>query len=266
MIVLNNIDMTGLNQGLRGLANLGIPMAKVVKKETGELIKTLVKLSPPKERSRAQFNMETDVRSRFAYAATGGERDFAATSGSMGTQGLKWYAVDEHYLRGVGPELDLRKESSEAIYKKFRNLTRKGRVVVGFKHPRKRQKILISQKWVATKQQISSVVARIKRNYGRLKAGWMSAVRDGKIILSAGNPPPLWVKKHLNAGTRGWSKDETNSRDKPAFTIANTAKGVSSHTVRSVVELALKVRAKAMADNAATYFKGKKHLADYARV
>lgn len=265
-MITAEIDMTGFNAGIVAMMrSVGATSRQIVEKETGELIKTLVKLSPPKDPSRSKYKAETDVRSRMAMASSGGYRGFEETSGSTGASGIKWYAVDEKFLRGVLPENDMRKESDDKVFKAFRTYNKKGRMNLAFKHPRERQRVLISQRLLATPQQINSIVKRVKKSFGRLKAAWMVASSLGPIRLTGGNLPPNWVKDHANMKARGRFENGLSTTENPSFTIANFAKGISDKAITGIVRGALSVRAKAMLKNAELYTSGKKNLADYAR-
>jgi hypothetical protein len=264
-MITANIDMTGFNAGVAALIrSVGATSRVVVQKETGELIKELVKRSPPKDRARSQYKAETDVRSRFAYAATGGFRDFAKTSASASSSGVKWYAVDSQHLRGVLPENDMTKESTDAVYREFRKYGRTGRKVLQFKHPRRSQRVMISQKLLVTKKQVGEIVKRVKTKFGRLKAGWLVAVASGNIRISGANTPPAWVSVHSN-GAKGRFSNNLSEEHNPSFTIANFAKGITDKAMNWIVASALNVRAAKMKQNAALFTSGKKTLADYAR-
>jgi hypothetical protein len=265
-MITAEIDMTGFNAGIVAMMrSVGATSRQIVEKETGELIKTLVKLSPPKDPARSKFKAETDVRGRMAMASNGGYRGFDETSGSVGASGIKWYAVDEKFLRGVLPENDMRKESDDKVFKAFRTYNKKGRMNLAFKHPRERQRILISQKLLATQQQINSIVKRVKKSFGRLKAAWMVSAVFGPIKLSAGNRPPKWVSDHVSLKSKGRFESGLSTPENPSFTIANFAKGIGHKAINSIVASAVSIRAKAMLKNAELYTSGKKNLADYAR-
>ena len=264
-MITADVDMTGFNAGIAALLrSVGATSREIVEKETGELIKTLVKLSPPRDLSRSKFKAETDVRSRFAMAATGGFRDFNSTSGTIGASGVKWYSVDEKFLRGVMPENDMTKESTDAVMKVFRTYNKNGRKNLAFKHPRQRQRVIISQKLLATKKQIGAIVNKVKGNFGRLKAAWMVSTQSGAIKISGGNRPPAWVTKHIQ-GAKGRFENNLSTPQNPNFAIFNFAKGISDKAINSIVASAVSIRAKAMLKNAALYTSGKKNLSDYAR-
>lgn len=259
-----DIDMSGYNRAAEALLrSVGVTSRVFVEKETGELIKTLVRLSPPKDPSRSRFKAETDVRSRFALAATGGFRNFEDTTGTG--DGVRWYSVDESFLRGALPENDMTKESFENLYKTFRKYNKRGRTNTSFNPPRKRQRVLISQKLLATKNQITKIASKVKKNFGRLKAAWMVATIGGAIKLSGGNRPPKWVTNHLNYQSRGRFENGLSVPHNASFTIANFAKGIGSKEVNRLAGLAVSIRTKAMMQNSDLYTKGKKNMADYAR-
>ena len=158
--------------GIQGLIQkCRINSRVVVKKETGELIKMLVKVSPPKDLAKSKSQVEAGLRYKFAMAAEGGFRSFENTSGTIGPSGVKWYFVDGKFLRGVAPQSDKRKESPSGLIKLYRTLSKGGRVIVPFKHPRKRQRVMISTKILVTKGQLAKTAALLKTKFGRLKAG-----------------------------------------------------------------------------------------------
>lgn len=264
-MIVAQVDMTGFNLGMIGLIKKAKLNAKtVVRKETGELIKTLVRTSPPADRKKSQDRAEQQVRKKFTALATGGYRDYERThpGGGISKTGVKWYYVDEHFLRGVAPQSDMRKASHQTVYRIFRKANSKGRIIVPFKHPRKRQRVMISTKLLVTKRQIGQVVAHVKRNFGRLKAAWLVAVTSGVIPLTGSGLPPRWVSVHA-AGARGAFINGLSNGDKPNFTIINRAKGIGQRTVNFLVQRAVNIRAKAMKANTLLFTKGKKHLSDY---
>jgi hypothetical protein len=135
---------------------------------------------------------------------------------------------------------------------------------LAFKHPRKRQRVLISQKILATPKQISEIVGRVKKSFGRLKAAWLVSTKTGAIKLTGGNRPPLWVSKHVE-GAKGRYENGLSTPNNPNFTITNFANGIGHKAINSIVASAVSIRAKAMLKNADLYTRGKKNLADYAR-
>ncbi len=252
--------MSGFNAGMRGLARIGIPMAKIVKKETGELIKTLVNVSPAADARK----IKDDITRKFELQRLDINPKFPP--GKTSKTGLQWVSVNEHYLTGISPTLDERNASVEELKQLSYHITKKGRIRKPFMHPRTDQKVLLLAKILTKESTVKRLAAAKAKNRGRLKASWMAAVRDGKIVLSSGRlMPPQWVKNHVNSGIRGYARDNTNSDTSPSFTIASYAKGLKFRAERFFVQNALNIRAKAMAQNAANYFKRKKNVADYAR-
>lgn len=264
-MITASVDMTGFNAGIAGLQRaLGIETRRIVEKEAGELIKTLVRVSPPRDRSRSQFHAETDVRSRFEMAGNGGFRDFNGTSGTVGASGVKWYSVDEKLLRGVLPQNDMTGASVSEVYRTFRQYNKRGRIIKSFTHPRRRQRVSISQRLLVTKKQIAGVVKKVRANFGRLKAGWLVAVNTGVVRISGGRMPPAWVTNHSKSARGRVVENNLSNPQAPFITIANFAKGISSPLATSVARDAVQIRAKAMAANAALFGSGKKKLSQYA--
>lgn len=267
MITATFTTTPAFNAGINGLIQqCRINSKTVVAKETGELIKMLVKLSPPKDLAKSKAQATDDVFSKFDMARTGGGRDFESTSGRLGNSGVKWYSVDEKFLRGVTPQSDKRKSSPQDLYRMFRKISKGGRQVLTFKHPRKRQRVMISTKLLTTNAQVQKVAAIIREKFGRLKAGWCVAVAHGAVKIYGANMPPAWVTKHFG-GARGTYVNQLERKDFPSFTIINQARGISNpkHDMKWIVDLALKARAASMRTNALLFMKGKKKIADYAR-
>lgn len=255
------VDYSKFNAGVDGLIKkVGLNSELVVRKESGELIKTLVRLSPPKEPARTKFKIETAVRSKFGYAAEQNGRKF---TGNAGPSGIEWYSVDEKFLRGVLPQNDFRKKSDVQVYKYLNKVTKKGRLNLGFRHPRRRQRVSISQSIIVSEKQIKYVVKRQQSHVGRLKAAWATAVRDGQIRISG--TFPKYVQENLNNKTRGRYENGLKTAGNPNFTLVNFAKGVTSKSMRFFLQLALKARGAAMITNTRLLLSGKKNIGDYAQ-
>lgn len=260
------VDMRGMNAGIAGLIDrVGLNSAVVVAKEMGELIKTLVRISPPKDPKKTGESIRRNVIGKFEMAKHGGYRGFEETSGKVGASGIKWYSVDEKFLRGVKPESDRRDASADDLYRVYHRLTKKGRMIFPFRHPRRRQRVMISQKILTRDKTVDKVIVRVKGHRGRLKAGWLVSVLRGAIKITGANMPQKWVTKHLNSKTRGDFISGLNNKRFPSFTIMNRAKGISNAVATGFVNAAVKIRVKAMAANALLFMRGKKRLADYAR-
>lgn len=252
------------NRGLSALIHqAGLNAAAVVRKETGELIKTLVRLSPPKSPPLTRANIKDRTNAKFE-AIAGELRTLKNTSGKIGPLGVTWYSVDETFLRGVAPQQDQRAASAEEIYQLAKVTNKRGRRILGFQYPRRRQRVMIAGRIVTTKRQVAVVVARLQRHVGRLKAGWLVAVTGGDVRLTGAHLPPAWVTRHA-VGARGTYTDGTHHPQRPTFEIRNTARGIGGRAVRGIITAALRVRAKAMQANALLFMKGKKNLADYAK-
>ncbi len=256
-----SVDLTQFNKGIAGLIDrLGIEAKKVLKKEAGELTKTLIKISPPADPAKTRSKIENSIRNKFELAAN--ERSFENSADGLGVSktGLKWSFVDSHYLRGVAPQSDMRQATAQTIYNIYRKLTKSGRIVVNFKRPREHQKVMIATRILTKKSTLNKVIARVKSHVGRLKAGWL--VSFDALKPTGGNQPPAWVTRH-RAGARGQFTDQTSVKDFPTLTIRNYAKGAGSSAMKFFAQKAVNIRAKAMAANLKLFLSGKKNLSDY---
>lgn len=265
-------DMTGFNRGVNGLIKtLRVEPRIVIEKEGGELIKTLVRQSPPRNPSKSREGVRAEVGSRFEALGNANSSQFDAKSATVGSTGVKWYAWDNKFLWGTAPDLDGRKFSQELLRDVYYHTKvseyggTKGRIVTQFKNRNSRQRVVITRRILTTKQQTVKLAARINRNFGRLKAGWMIAVLRGVIRLTGANKPPSWVTRQLSPETRGDVQNQLAVPAHPSFTIINRAVGIGQRQVQGIVKIAVAIRAKAMATNITQFATGKKYLSQYAR-
>ncbi len=265
MNTATTVDISGFTRGLTGFVDrLGIEAPIVLKKEMGELVKTLVRTTPGADVEK----LTTFNEAKFAKVgdAQNSDTKWAHGGGKVGASGILWYAVDRNYLSGVAPQDDKRDATPEELEKLSWRITKGGRLnlpIKGHKH----QHALIWQTILTKRSTLKKMIAIKIKNRGRLKAGWLVAVAQGKLVLTGGNQPPQWVKRHMDGVHGGYAIDATATKNFPSFTIANTAKGVGNRKLNLnwIVQKALNIRAKAMSANLALFMRGKKHLSDYAR-
>ena len=261
------VDMTGFEKGLSEfIGATRIKTAVVVKKECGELIKTLVKITPPATPETTRQSITNQVYMTMS-ALDHVTRQIAEHKHSG--DGITYYAFDQNYLYGVASDKDMTSASVPELKKVFLSTKNSGglaRQIVDFNHPRKRQRVALAQRVMTTVRQRQKLIDYFWRHVGRLKAGWLVAVGDNIVTLKGANLPPRWVTRH-QVGARGTAVDNTNVKDFPSITISNFAAGVGSkkNNLNWLVRGALKIRIKAMATNATLYMQGKKNLSDYAK-
>lgn len=253
-----------LNEFNRGLARyqtqLGLDAKLVMKKELAELVKTLVKISPPKDRSKSMRNVKAKVDSRFTGLREQSNLFNSVTDVTTSKCGLKFWSANSKYLFGGAPDSDKTKANLtelRAIYYRTQKLSGSHRIVVPFRSPRRLQRVAITTRVITLQKQVKALGNRIAKNFGRLKAGWLAPVVRGAVSLSGQYTPPDWVTRHKN-GLRGDFINQLEQPQSPAFTIINRAKGVSGSQSKYFVGQALKIRAKAMKANAALILAGKK--------
>jgi hypothetical protein len=246
-----DVNINEFSRGLNRLStDIGLSAKRVMKKEVGELIKTLVKLSPPKNLATSKKKSEKDVGAVYRKPP---QDIFKGPQ--IGKKNTRWLYATPGALVGVDlpnwkPELNPTSAKRE-LYKaeKLKAWKRVGN--------RRNQSISILQRKVIKSATFNGVVSRIKASFGRLKAGWLAAVTKGDIQLAGGNKPPSWVTKHA-AKARGDRLNQLETPNNPSFTIINRAVGIGSPRVAAIVSTALRIRAKAMKKNAELILSGKK--------
>jgi hypothetical protein len=261
-----------MQRGFRALINqAGLNAKTVVRKETGEFIKTMVRLTPPKSRAKAMEKLRNEVEDTFDVLREGQNSAREDISGGkIGPAGIRWYSVSPAYLSGVAPESDQRTADTETLRRFYYStqVKRTGegvvkgvRIIKPFKYPRKFQKVRLSMTVLTTAAQIKKLATRIGKNFGRLKAGFLASVAAGVIRLTGGMPP-AWVTRHMS-GVRGSFVDEIENKGNPRFTVVNFALGVGTKKMRGIIQAAVNIRGKAMVKNALFFTKGKKRISDY---
>lgn len=265
-VLTATVDMTGFNAGMRGLIQkCRIAAPVVVKKEAGELIKELVLRSPPKDPKKSRAAIGTELEYKFRSISDNANSNMEGLRGGLGNGagGIRWLTVDSRFLFGVAPQKDFRKASVADLAKLRFQITKSGRsLILPFRHPRKRQRVLLVQAILTKKSTVAKLIARVRKNVGRLKAGWLVGVTEGKVSISGAKMPPAWVTVHVS-GARGRCDDFTGMPNKPAMVLANSAKGITQKGMNFIVQLAVKSRAASMVGNARAMFSGKKRLATY---
>ncbi len=268
---VEQIDYTVFNQGMAGLIEkCGLDSKLVVEKETGELIKTLVRISPPADPQRTRAAIEFQVDRKFGGLSENVNLEKASAQHSKKYPTI-WYASTPRYLFGVGERNDQRRASVETLRSLFLATKflggkgqKKARVVYPFLKRGGNQKVAILQRVLTTEAQRQRLKGRLKKNIGRLKAGWIVATNAGAIRTSSNFAIPSWVSKHA-AGARGRYENWLDTPGSPAFLIANNARGITGRAAAFLGQRAITIRGKAMLANARLIVAGKKNLADYAR-
>lgn len=246
-----DVDINEFSRGMNRLvARVGVDAKRMMKKEVGELIKTLVKLSPPKNTSTSKKKAEQDVRAVYRKPP---QDIFKGPQ--IGKKNTRWLYATPNALVGVDlqnwkPELNPASAKRE-LYKaeKLKAWKRVG--------DSRNQVISILQRKIVRAATFNGVVALIKSNFGRLKAGWLSAITKGDIQLTGGNKPPVWVTKHAGKA-RGDHINQLETPNNPSFTIINRAVGIGNPQVSKIVSNALHIRVHKMKKNAELILSGKK--------
>lgn len=226
----------------------------VVRVEGGRLVQTLIRFTPPEDRRKSEQGMENAILSKFSlldqarYAPSGGiaHRFEALHGGKHGQSDVRWYAWNARGLYGVAEDYDLTKatvDGLKAVYYQTRisRGRKKGRIIAGH---RGKQTVYLWQRYLTKPATVKRLVARLKKHFGRLKAGWLVS------WIELGRPqgtyaPPQWVTRH-ETGARGYCLNGLGDRRYPQLTLENHAKGAGTEKTNRFVRDALVVRSEAM--------------------
>ena len=110
-----SVDMSGFNAGMAGLIQkCGLNSRVVVAKEAGELIKELIRLTPPKNPKKTKDSISKNVSTKFS-ALTGTLGNYEDFDRKESSSGVKWYAASRSFLFGVARDSDMRKASQAEL-------------------------------------------------------------------------------------------------------------------------------------------------------
>lgn len=253
-MITADVNVNEFSRGINRLVTrVGLDSKRVVKKEVGELVKTLVKISPPSNLASSKKKPEKSVRLVFRAPPNDAFR-----GKKLGRKNYRWLYASPDALVGVDAKdyrLDL--DSNTAKRQLYNPPRGKAGIDLG---RRGKQKVIQINRKIVRRQTFNQVIRKVQNNFGRLKAGWMVGVFNGQLQLTGGNRPPAWVTKH-RSGVRGATINGLETPGNPSFTIINNAKGVGSERVREITASALKIRAKAMAANLKRILSGQKEYA-----
>lgn len=265
MQVTADIDISLVNLGIDGLIRqVGLNERTVIAKETGELIKTLSRISPPESRATTNKNIQRDITGKFNRVGDSNMSNSTGTKGDVGPSGILWYMVNPNFLFGIAPEKDMRRASIRELERLRWTLTKKGNQKLPFRSQRKHQQVLLSQSILTKVSTVNKLIAQARSHVGRLKAAWLTATLQGNIKLSGSNMPPNWVTKQLSFLSKGRFDDKLADPKFPRFMVANFARGIGHRAARRLFQKAADIRGKAIQTNISLFLSGKKRLSDYA--
>lgn len=258
---LTTVDTSLYTSGINGLVEFMKGKTKLVlHKETGELLKTLIKFTP---RSSSK-KIAASISNKFATIASFQVENKKAARAIV-KNGIKWIHHDSNFLWGVAPESDMTGATVDELKKLNYALSASGKSEIkDFKKPRKGgQRVLIFRTILTKSSTVKKLIAAKSKNAGRLPAGWLAGW--DKLSPKGGNMPPNLVMRH-KSGCRGTFVDASGNWVQPYFQISNTAEGVGSkrNRVKAIAAFALDLRGKAMAKNLRVMIKGKRRVKDYA--
>jgi hypothetical protein len=217
----------------------------IVKRQAGLLARTLINLTPPRNKAKLEKKINDRVTSKFHTLGDDKTSQVYSDQGSekAGHGSIKWYAFGHTGIYGIAKDADLTNASQDLLYKLlWRKMTKSGRTVAG---KRGKQTIYVWQKITTKAASVKQLADRIIGHIGRMKAGWTVGWEEcGK----PGRALPKWVEKHAGKGkgARGYAVDGLGVPGAPQFIIANYAKGVNAAKAEDYMRAALRIRTQAM--------------------
>ena len=211
----------------------------ILKRQAGLLARTLINISPPKNKQKTSERITQRVTNKFAVMSEySGYGDSVGGSKKAGHGDVRWYAFSKFAIYGVAKDSDMTGASADELYRLYFGTTKTGRI----KGQRGRQKVYVWQRITTKAKTVKELIKRLLRHIGRLKAGWAVSWKDAG---APGRPLPQWIEQHVS-GARGYSINLLSAPSEPSFTIVNTAKGVTSEQVEIAARAALQIRLKAL--------------------
>lgn len=244
--------------------DFGMAPQVVLPKQMGYLARTLINLTPPKNRSAMNKIIDRKVAGKFVALNNEGSKALkhAADSESghtskNGTGSIFWYSFWSDEVFGVDVASDYTGATADELWELYKKtqVTSEGRVVLG---NRGKQTFYIWKRYLTTKRQREALAKRIKGHGGRLKAGWVVGWRAMGAPEGGQGPVPDWVLKH-ETGARGYVIDGLGVPNYPSVTIANYAVGATEQKLGPIKEKALQLRVQAMRTDITLYCAGIKH-------
>ena len=251
-MITTTIDTSGLETMMNGLRNAligsGGDVSTVLKDESRLLATEIGKVCRPKDRSKTGERIAKSVRKKF-QALKDNESDLFESKTGRESGGVKWYRCDDRFLYGVARDSDMRKSSGETlanIYYASKMLQGRMRIVVPFKHPRKKQMVAITTKVITNKSALNRAIARVKLSIGKLSASWVASAR--KIDPTKCAPSAQWIERHIRGDKTTKSITDTanlNNSEAPGVTFGSKAVGVAKF--ERAIKFAVQLREKKMA-------------------
>lgn len=240
-------DISAFNKKLKErFALLGGRKATIVKRQAGLLCRTLINITPPRDRKKTAEKITSQVNKRFQQMGSDNSGHVFSDPGPIkaGKGSVRWYAFGPKSIYGIAKEVDFRDASPEQLYQLYfkRKLGGDGRFIAG---KRGKQLVKIWQIITVKASTVKVLIDRLIGHIGRLAAGWTIGWDE---CGQPGRALPRWIEKHAgkSKGARGYAVNGLGIPNSPEFTIANTAEGASPAKMQYQLRAALQIRTKAM--------------------
>lgn len=243
-------DSTRLNVMMsRYVTQLGIPEREVIRRQSGLLIKDIVRVMPPRNLSRSRKKTDEALSQVFSPPPPKIWRLGDKKGGGIGSEFQELYASPELLVSTPTKLLGNSGSPTPGLVTTFYN--RRG--TLGPKYTEgplrhgwaQRQKLIVINRIIITKSAINRVKGNLVDRIGKMKASFCFAWDHLKIA----GKPPAWVSKHVTRKDAKGSFADLTNLPNPEFDIESNASGISGKRPQEIVRGAMRIRAeKMMAD------------------
>lgn len=237
-------DISAFNSRLSARFQLlGGRQKVIVKRQAGLLCRTLINITPPRDRKKTADKITAQVNKRFQKMGEDNSGHIFSDPGPMkaGRGNVRWYAFSPKGIYGIAKDVDFTDATADQLYMLYfgRKLNSEGRFIAG---RRGKQVVKIWQRITVNVETVRVLIKRLIGHIGRLKASFLPA---WKASGSPGRAVPQWISQH-EEGARGYAIDGLASPNSPEFTVGSTAEGAGSTAMAQQARAAVQIRFKAM--------------------
>ncbi len=240
------IDDVRMRDALNRLVSLGLDTGRVLRVESRRILESIIKQSPPPDRSIGEAAVKTDLRRVFVPIEASILRK--ARKNSQGGFEILW-ATASGQLFSVRPE-HLKAQAGQSDMAAIHAQHRKENGKVSGLGPRVKKhggNLNVFNRYAVPRAVFNRYQRERVKHVGKLRAGFAHAAQQVGASL------PHWVRRNMTPDT-GYVRDNLTAGDSPSIVAGNTAPGSASR-LAGIVKRAVNARVKAIAANVARMIK-----------
>lgn len=237
------VDTSGLNRRIAELRTALVGAGKtadaqnVIRDEARNLLKLLIKWTPPKTRKQGADRVEKDVKRSAAYPLDDG---FELFNRGQNAERIKGYLRSEsgrQKFKDMISKIGGFKSWTLEKFDRRTHLNARNR----FGRVSKRNRVFIYNNADRKRR-----IALVSRRVGMMKAAW------AKSFVHFGGKVPSWISRHLYSGAigsynvRGNFRDALSNTSKPFVEFSNSANGIAEKDAAKRLPGAVLVRERAI--------------------